>query len=177
MRHRILIATVLLAVLLAGALPALAAVDTAAAVSYLQSQQNADGGFGSGFAPDSTISSTADVVLALVAVGTDAASFVQGGSTPLTYLAAQAGAAITAGDLSKLILAAIAAGQNPRQFGGVDAIARLEGLAGADGRIGGEADTFVSHTLAVMALSSARRPLPASSLEYLLPCMDSFAIE
>ena len=167
MRNRTIILTLALAIALAGALPVLAAVDTAAALEYLKTQQNADGGFGSGFSPASTLSSTADAVLALVSVAGDPAAFAQGSNTPITYLAASAPAAATAGDLAKLILAAIAVGENPRQFGGVDSVAKLEAMIGPDGRIGGEKDTFVSHVWAVLALASAKRPIPAAGLTYI----------
>lgn len=165
MRKRTILVASLCLLLLASALPAWAAVDTDAALAYLEAQQNTDGGFGSGFSPDSTISSTADAVLAIVASGGDLAAFDRGGNAPLTYLGAQAPSAATAGDLAKLILAAVAAGQNPRQLGDVDSVAKLEALIGADGEIGSEADTFVSHTLAVLAVRSAQRPIPTASVD------------
>jgi squalene cyclase len=164
MRKRSIILTLVLAALLASALPALAAANTTAALDYLKTQQNADGGFGNGFSPDSTIASTADVVQAIVAAGGDLAAFDQNGKTPLTYLSANAPSAATAGDLAKLILAAIAAGENPRTFGGVDSVAKLESMIGGEGRIGGDKDTFVSHVLAVMALASAQQPIPAAAV-------------
>ena len=167
MRKRTLLLASFCLLLLASAVPAFAAVDTDAALEYLKTQQNTDGGFGSGFSPDSTISSTADAVLAIMASGGDLAAFDQGGSTPLTYLETQASSAASAGDLAKLILAAVAAGKNPRQFGNVDSVAKLEALAGPDGRIGSDVDTFVSHTLAVLALKSAQRPIPAAAVELL----------
>ena len=167
MRIRIAVLTVILAAIVVGALPVLAAADITAALDYLQSQQNADGGFGSGFSPDSTIGSTADVALAIVAAGGDLAAFDQDGNTPLTYLEANASSASSAGDLAKLIMAAIAAGENPRAFGGVDSVTSLEALFDASGRIGGEADTFVSHLLAVLALASAERPIPAAAVDYI----------
>jgi prenyltransferase beta subunit len=167
MRNRSVVIITALVVLLASALPALADADITGALDYLRSQQNADGGFGSGFSPDSTVASTADTLQAVVAAGANPATFEQGGNTPLTYLAANAASASTAGDLSKLILAAIAAGENPRQLGGVDSVAKLEGLIGEDSRIGGEMDTFVAHTLAVLALVSAERPIPAGAVDYI----------
>jgi hypothetical protein len=105
-------------------------------------------------------------VLAIVAVGGDPASFDQDGNTPITYLQANATSAATSGDLAKLILAAIAAGEHPRQFGGVDSVAKLEGMVGADGKIGTETDTFVGHALAMLALQSAQRPIPAAAIAY-----------
>lgn len=167
MRIRVAILTVTLAAILVGALPVLAAADITAALDYIQSQQNADGGFGSGFSPDSALGSTADTVLAIVAAGGDLAAFDQDGSTPLTYLEANASSAASAGDLAKLILAAIAAGENPRTLGGVDSVVKLESLLGAGGRIGGEADTFVSHLLAVLALASAQRHIPDAAVDYI----------
>jgi hypothetical protein len=167
MRNRIVILSMVVVALLASALPALAAVDTDAALEYLKTQQNADGGFGSGFSPESTVGSTADVVLAIIAAGGDLAAFDQTGNTPMTYLAASAPSVATGGDLAKLIEAAIAAGENPREFGGVDSVAKLEAMLGADGKIGTELDTFVGHSLAVLALKSARRPIPAAAVDYI----------
>jgi hypothetical protein len=80
-------------------------------------------------------------------------------------LEAQAPSAASAGDLAKISLAAVAAGTNPRQFGNVDSVAKLEALTGAGGRIGSDVDTFVSHTLAVLALKSAQRPIPAAAVD------------
>ena len=167
MRKQIITLTIVLTVLLVGVLPALAAADLNAALDYLKTQQNADGGFGSGFSPDSGVGSTADALLAIIAAGGDPAAFDQEGNTPLTYLAANAASASSAGDLAKLTLAAIAAGENPRQFGGVDSVAKLENFIGDDGKIGGEMDTFFNHLLAVLALSSAKRPIPAAAVEYI----------
>jgi hypothetical protein len=167
-RHRILAVTLALLLVLGSALPALAAADMAAALDYLRTQQNADGGFGSGFGPGSTVGSTADAVLAIVAAGGDPSAFQQDGNSPLDYLAANAAAVSTAGDLAKLILASVAAGQNPRTFGGSDSVARLEAMAGADGRIGTANDTFVSHLLAVLALASVRRPIPDAAVDQIV---------
>ena len=139
--------------------------DWGATRDYLKTQQNADGGFGNGFTPESAVGSTADAVMAILAFDGEIALFDQGGNTPLTYLAKNASSATSAGDLSKLILALVPAGEDPRTFGGVDSVARLEGLIGAGGRIGGPTDTFVSTLMAVLALKGAGRPIPAPSLD------------
>lgn len=165
MRTRYLIFVVALSILAFGVSPVWAAANTQASFDYLKTQQNADGGFGSGFAPESAVGSTADAVQAILAAGGDLAQFDQAGKTPLTYLAANAASAATAGDLSKLILALAAAGQNPRTFGGVDSVTKLEGLAAADGTIGGAKDTFVSTIMAVLALCSVQRPIPTASTD------------
>ncbi|MFN2289573.1 MAG: prenyltransferase/squalene oxidase repeat-containing protein [Anaerolineae bacterium] len=167
MKYRITVSLLALVLILAGASPVFAAADMSAALDYLQTQQNADGGFGSGFSPGSTVASTADAVLAILAAGGDPADFGQDGNTPLSYLAAQAGSIAASGDMAKLIMAAVAAGQNPREFGGVDSVARLEGTIGPGGRIGTENDTFVSHLLGVLALGSVQRPIPEAAVTYI----------
>lgn len=166
MRKTWIILGIALALLLAVGLTALAAVDTQAALGYLMTQQNADGGFGSGFSPDSSVGSTADAVLAIVAAGGDPSTFSQDGNTPLTHLAANAASTSTGGDLAKLIMAAVSAGENPRQFGGTDSVATLESMVGVDGFIGGDMDTFFAHTLALVALKSVHRPIPATAVDY-----------
>jgi hypothetical protein len=167
-KHWLIALSLALLLVLASALPALAAADLAAALDYLRTQQNADGGFGSGFGPGSTVASTADAVLAIVAAGDDPAAFQKEGNSTLDYLAANAAAANTAGDLAKLILAAVAAGQNPRTFGGTDSVARLEAMAGSDGRYATANDTYVSHLLAVLALASVRRPISSPAVDQIL---------
>ena len=169
MGNRPIMLTIALVALLAAGVPALclADADTGAALAYLQTQQNSDGGFGSGFSPDSSTGSTADAVLAIVAAGGDPTGFKQGANTPASYLAAHAAADAIGGDVAKLILAAVALGQDPRMFGGVDLVARLEGMAGDGGKIGVEADTLVGHSLAVLALKSTQRPIPAAAVEYI----------
>jgi prenyltransferase beta subunit len=167
MHKRIIVVSVVLLALLASVVSALAGADTDAALAYLRSQQNADGGFGSGFSPDSAVGSTADAVLAIIAAEGDPRNFDQGGNTPLTYLAANAASVANGGDLAKLILALIAAGENPRDFGGVDSVAGLEAMIDPGGKIGGESDIFVSHTLAVLALRSAQRPIPPAAVAYI----------
>ena len=168
MRHRILALSLALLLVVGSALPALAVADLAAALDYLRTQQNADGGFGSGFGPGSTVGSTADAVAAIVAAGGDPATFEQGGNSTLDYLAANAAAVDNAGDLAKLIMAAVAAGQNPRTFGNTDSVARLEAMAGSDGRYATANDTFVSHLLAVLALASVRRPISDAAVDQIV---------
>jgi hypothetical protein len=167
MHKQIIVVSIVVVALLAGVVPVLAGADTDAALAYLKSQQNADGGFGSGFSPDSAVGSTADTILAIVAAGSDPEVFDQRGNTPLTYLAANAASVSNGGDLAKLVLALIAAGENPRDFGGVDSVAGLEAMTDPGGKIGGESDIFVSHLLAVLALSSAQRPIPPAAVDYI----------
>ena len=162
---RITITTLIaLATALTLALPALA--DGPAAAAWLRTVQNADGGFGD---PESSIGATADVLLAVAASGENAIGWAQEGGLPaLAYLQTQAPALAKAGETAKVVLALVATGQNPRDLGGTDLVAVLEGLVGADGKIGGETEFVNEHCYALFALSSVQRPIPAASVDYLL---------
>jgi LPXTG-motif cell wall-anchored protein len=145
------------------AVPALA--DGPGAVAWLKGQQNADGGFGS---PESSVSGTADVLLAVAATGDNAIDWAADGVTARDYLQANAGSIAKAGDIGKVILALVASGVNPRDVGGTDLVAVLEGMAGSDGKIGGANDFINEHAYAMVALKSAGRPLPEGAVDYLL---------
>ena len=161
-KTRILTTLLALVSLLLTALPVLSAAPEA--VDWLRTQQNDDGGFGD---PDSSVSNTADAVQAIIAAGEDPHMWDKGGNTPLTFLAVRATDLSTAGDTAKMVLAAVAAGEDPRDFGGVDLVAALEGMLGNDGKFGGEMDFQFSQCLAILALKSVSRPIPASAVDYL----------
>lgn len=150
------------AIVLALALPAWA--DAADAVAWLHTQQNADGGFGD---PESTVGTTADVMLAVAATGADPLAWSQDGNTPYTYLAANAASITGVGDMGKAILALIAAGRNPRQVGGADLVQRLEATLGGDGAYG-DSGMVNDQAYAMLGLASARRPIPDSAVNYML---------
>ncbi|MCM8749837.1 terpene cyclase/mutase family protein [Thermomicrobiaceae bacterium CFH 74404] len=119
------------ALLLVPAVPASANLAPAAAladaVEWLRSQQRPDGGF-AGLSGESDPSTTADAIYALVATGIPVESVRAGGKSPLEFLLTQAESySSTTGGAAKLALAVIAAGADPRQFGGVDLVARIEG--------------------------------------------------
>lgn len=160
-RKYLLTGGIVLLIALTWTIPALA--DGPDAAAWLKTQQNADGGFGT---PESTPGATADTLLAVAATGQDATGWAKEGKAPLDYL--QANVPSKTGDMAKTVLALIAAGKNPRDLGGVDLVARLEGLIGSDGKIGGEADFVNEHCYALIALSSAKRAVPAASVTYLL---------
>jgi hypothetical protein len=162
-RNWLLTAALVLA--LTSGMASLALADGSSAVAWLKAQQNADGGFGT---PSSSLSTTADVLLAVASTGESAIGWTRDGKTPLAYLAANVKSAAKAGDTSKLILALIASGTSPRNLGGIDLVARLEGMVGQDGKIGTEADFINEHCYAMIALSSARRAVPAAAVDYLL---------
>lgn len=151
-----------LALALILALPALA--DSADAVAWLRAQQNPDGGLGG---PPSTISATADAVLAAAATGEDAFAWNRDGATPYTLMEANVAAMAAVGDVSKAILALVAGGRNPRDLGGVDLVARLEGTLGENG-LYGSSGMVNDQAYALIALAGARRPIPAAAVDALL---------
>jgi len=162
-RRMLVGAALVLAMVFVLAVPAWA--DGPAAVAWLKEQQNADGGFGS---PESSVGATADTMIAVAATGDNAAGWTAGGPSALDYLKANIGSVSKAGDLGKVVLALIASGQNPRTCCGTDLVADLQGMTGADGKIGGENDFINEHSFAILALRSAYQPVPAESVNYLL---------
>ena len=160
---KLLIPTIILGIALTIVIPVHAG--TPEALDWLRTQQNTDGGFGS---PASSVGTTADTVLAIVAAGEDAATWEKGGHTPLDYLAATgAEAAVLAGNAAKVILALVAAGKDPRTFSGVDLVYALEQKLGDDGKFGGGTDTLAGHCLAITALKSVSRPIPPEAVDWL----------
>jgi hypothetical protein len=151
-----------LAIVVVVALPVWA--DGPSAVAWLRAQQNADGGFGS---PGSTAGATADTLLAAAATGDNAINWSQGENTPYTYLEANAESITGIGDMGKVTLALIASSANPRNLGVVDLINKLEGSLGDDGQYG-DSSMINDQAYAMLALSSAQRPVPASAVDYML---------
>jgi len=134
------------------------------AVAWLAAKQNADGGFSDGFSPNSNIGATCDAVLALTAAGQDANSLKKNGRSPLDYLAAAArgGQVAKPGEVAKMILAVVATGGNPRNFGGADWVSKLQAKSGSYG------GTLYEDTLAVLALVNAGQSVPDDIVVHLL---------
>jgi hypothetical protein len=163
-RKRTLTLTMALALILILALALPAWADAGDAVAWLKTQQNADGGFGS---PESTVGATADVMLAVAATGADPLAWSQDGNTPYSFLAANAASINGVGDMGKVILALTAVGKSPRQLEGVDLVQRLEATLGGDGGYG-DSGMVNDQAYALLALASARRPIPDAAVNYLL---------
>ena len=136
------------------------------ALAWLATQQNADGGFSGGFSPGSGVGSTADVALAVVAAGGDLDGWKKDGRSPLDYLEAQvrAGQVTKPGEIAKTVMAAVATGRDPRRFGGVDLMARLNALHKSAGYGG----TLYEDTLVVLALINAGQSVPEDVLARLI---------
>jgi len=139
-----------------------------AALSWLQSQQQKDGGFSTGFSPGSDPSATADAVVAAVAGKVDPASWKNSGHSPIDFLASTvaAGGVKGPGQAAKVALAVKAAGLDPRSFGGEDLIAAV--VAGYDSGKGLFGTGPFDSAIAILALTAVKEPLPPGAIEGLL---------
>lgn len=113
---------------------------------------------------------TIDVLQALVDSGTQTAKQ----ATIATALEGKVGSYTSAGGTGKLITAISGAGKNPRSFGGVDLVARVEGKVVDGGDEAGRAvdspdySNTQTQALVVRALADEDSPKVASTLGYLL---------
>lgn len=139
-----------------------------AALTWLQTAQQADGGFTNGFAAGSDLGTTVEVILAGAAGGAPVATWASAaGATPLNYLRAQveAGAASDANALSRVVMALLALGADPRDFGGVDLLAAL--LASQDAATGQFGASLFAHAYALLALHNAGAAIPPDAIALL----------
>ena len=133
------------------------------AISWLETQQQDDGGFGS---PASSPGVTCDAVMALVAAGEDPNGFLKNGTSPLDYLGTQmVWATQNVGETAKLALAVVAAGQSPESFAGKDLLQLLDGqYDSANGHFGKDG---VGHMLAMLASKAVGKPIPGAAVAWL----------
>jgi len=95
-----------------------AAADVQAAVGWLGSVQNSDGGFGPSSGDDSSVVTTSWAILGLAAAGVNAYDLpARGTTTPIAYLRANSDAISSTGDIARTIMALRSAGVDPRRFG------------------------------------------------------------
>ncbi len=135
---------------------------------WLKTKQEGDGGFGSGFSKGSDIGATADVVMALAAVGTDVKALKSAkGSSPADYFARQLRLrrTISVGQYAKMALAVRAMGDDPRNFAGANLVARV--LQGYDAQTGVIGDSVFVHCLGMLALARNGAEVPAKAIEKL----------
>lgn len=132
------------------------------ALSWMRSQQQADGAF-PGFGPGDS----ADAALAFAAAGENPAALSNGGATVLAFLQAQSAYAKSGvGSAAKLTLAAVAMGQSPRQFAGSDLLQLIGGAYDAQtGQYG--ADVY-GHALALLAIRAVQATAPAPAVQRVL---------
>jgi hypothetical protein len=137
----------------------------AAAVAWLHTQQQADGGFGGP-------STTADTVYVIGLLGQDpdGPAWTVNGISSLDAMAAKAPAWLArndAGQAGKVARAVALAGGDPRAFAGMDLVAIIEkAYDPSTGRY--HPDWLYRHTLAIEGLARAGRPVPQDALRALL---------
>lgn len=123
------------------------------ALAYLASCQQADGGFAEdGKASSPSLSTWA--ILAIVSAGGDPDQWSAGGASAGDYLhtlADETRAIDGTSETAKLILTAVAAGDDPRNFKGHDFVAFLQKKQREDGRYG---EHIYTTNWAIMALSA-----------------------
>jgi energy-coupling factor transport system substrate-specific component len=163
------IAVLLAAVLLFGAFgsaraQAASASGPKAAAAWLESVQNADGGWAESKGSGSSQQMTGWVMLGLEAAGVNPQDVTAGGSSPVAYLQTQISQVQSPGDLSRTILALEGAGIEPREFAGRNLVAALLAKRRKDGSYNGWPN---STAYAVVALRSAGVANVSDSLEWL----------
>ncbi len=147
---------------------------SAQAIDWLHAQQLPDGTFGmrmSGGRYASSASTTADVAYVLALHGQDPVgpAWTQGSTSLLDALSMLTPeyTATDAGQAGKVARAVVAAGRNPRSFGGVDLIQRIqEAYDPQTGRY--HPSSLFRHTLAIEGLRLAGEEVPRAALQALL---------
>jgi hypothetical protein len=158
------------------------------ALAYIKSRQNDYGGwpgFGSALSPGETI----DNLLAFVAAGYDPTEVQQGGNSPLDYLSSTAVITTYTRDDSdeifpaqtgKLIVGAVAAGDDPTSFGTptpYNLVSDLQGTLQATGAYSSTASrgqftsgaaTVTSQSFAILGLLAAGESVPQNAIDYLI---------
>lgn len=151
------------------ATPTATSVDAAAAqasavvkaLDYLHAHQNADGGFAEKGASSSD-AITAWAIVAITAAGEDPAQWRPKSASPVDFLFKQSAKwrqpaykpPVT--DIARTVLAVVAAGRDPRDFGGVDLVRKLEDASKPAGDEGERIGPYVnSHIWAMIALKAS----------------------
>ncbi len=135
------------------------------AVAWLRPMQNPDGGYGD-------VAQTAAVLHALGDADVDVSQWRNRlGVSILDYLQPRADefAQASPANAGRLIVALVAGGQDPRAFGGVNLLSRLQDQYDPTrNRYGGRAATVVDQAWAAMALVALREPVPEVVVQTLL---------
>lgn len=131
------------------------------ATRYLAMNQQDDGSISGGF---SRFGTTADAVLAFVAAQRGQRQI----NRSVAWLEANVDGAATLGLKAKAVLAAVAANEDPRSFGGRDLVQEIQDTKTDEGHYGGESDTEVAyHALAMLALAAAGADVSAEASQWL----------
>jgi len=128
------------------------AADASRAANWLESIQNADGGFGSSPGDESSAAITAWAMLGLEAAGRNPHDVARLGKTPVESLRSTINEVSSAGDLARTIVALEGAGSDPRSFAGRNLVAELLDRRAANGSFAGWPGTT---SFSAIALRSA----------------------
>ncbi|MHA1570871.1 MAG: prenyltransferase/squalene oxidase repeat-containing protein, partial [Alphaproteobacteria bacterium] len=135
------------------------------ALAWLRTQQQDDGSFPSAFGSPAGI--TIDALFAIVSAGQDPSQWkteAEGSATIVEYLASVADTYTTsAANTGKLIAAIVAAGRDPRDFGGVDLIAKLDAFYDQ----GAYGTSVMDQVWALIGLAAARQTIPSEAIDIL----------
>jgi energy-coupling factor transport system substrate-specific component len=151
-RSPALASAILAALLLPALIPSPArASDLSRATSWLESKQNADGGFGASPGSDSSASITGWAMLGLEAAGRNPFDVARLGKTPIDFLRGSLGEVSSSGDLARTIVALEGAGADPRSFGGRNLVEELRQRRAANGSFEGWPGTTSFSVIALRA--------------------------
>jgi prenyltransferase beta subunit len=135
------------------------------ALNYLKELQLEDGGFANP-EEESDISKTSWAIIAIAAAYQDPHTWIKNGNSPVDYLKRELEGSLSwmgTADIARTILAVIAAGENPRNFSGVNLVELLKKRIKEDGRIG---DYIYTTIWGVIALKAAGENV-SKSVEWL----------
>ncbi len=124
--------------------------EVANALDYLSGEQASDGSIGS-------FVDSAWIAMAIAAADDDPHDWQVGGNSIVDYLAANAGSADSSTDYSRMILAIVASGEDPTNFGSRDFVSLLEGTYDDASQQIGEEASLNDDIFGVMALIAAGR--------------------
>lgn len=169
MSRKILFIAVLISAMAVSAVPVGATDTIDNALAWLRSEQQPDGGFGTGFSEGSDLGATCDVVLAIAAAGEDPSQWTSNaGNSPLDYLYSQ----VAAGEpdamslAAKITLVLQATGQDPADFAGRDLIHELN--SSYDEQTGSFGGNVFDQALVMLALDTAGQEIPEAAAVFLL---------
>ncbi len=169
MSRKILLIAVLVSALAAFAVPVGASSTIDSALAWLESEQQPDGGFGTGFNDGSDLGATCDVILAIAAADQDPSEWISdAGNSPLDYVYTQVadGNPEAISLIAKVTLVLSATGQDPADFAGRDLVEELNATYDEDtGSYGGN---VFDQALVMLALFNAEQSVPEAAAEYLL---------
>jgi energy-coupling factor transport system substrate-specific component len=140
-----------IALLLPALVPSPAQGDFGSAANWLETQQNADGGFGSSPEDDSSAAITGWAMLGLEAAGRNPFDVARLGRTPVDSLRSNLDEVSSAGDLARTVVALLGAGADPRSFGGRNLVEELRERRAANGSFAGWPGTTSFSVIALRA--------------------------